>query len=110
MLGGFYALVKYLIGKSSETIVAERQERIEDKKAEREERKAFIAALNKMAETNQEIAEATKRAADEAKERNGHLAEISDLNRDLVIQAMSHIEKQEVKNQTVEHGIVNNKE
>jgi hypothetical protein len=51
----------------------------------------------------QTIAVETKRGADEAKERNGHLAEISDLNRDLIIQAVTRVKVQHVQNQTVEH-------
>lgn len=88
MLIAFYALVKFLITKSAET-----------QSADREERKEMTKAFNR-------VAEATERAAREAEQRNGHLAEISNQNRDVLLQAVTNIKEQHVKHQTVEHETI----
>lgn len=100
MLAGFYGVFKIMNATA-----------VGDRKADREERKAFIKALDNVAKTNREIAQATKRGADEAKARNGHLAEISMQNKDQIIEAVHGlvIDKQTVHNQFVEHETVKRK-
>lgn len=70
------------------------------------------SALDKVASTNKEIADATRKGADEAEARNGHLAEIVAESKAQVINRIDGlvINRQTVKNQVVEHEIVNNKE
>lgn len=92
MLVSFYAIVKFLISKAAET-----------QNADRDERKEMVKAFNR-------VAEATERAAREAEQRNGHLAEISNQNRDVLLQAVTNIKEQHVKHQTVEHETIKNKE
>ncbi len=46
-----------------------------DREADRREREALTKAISKMADSSQEVAEATKKGAKEAKQRNGHLGE-----------------------------------
>jgi hypothetical protein len=58
MLASFFAILKYTLTQSSK-----------DREADRSERKEVVKAFNR-------VAEATERAAKEAKERNGHLAEM----------------------------------
>ena len=106
MLSGFYALVKYLIKKSSDT-----------SDADREERKQFMEAMTAMAEASNRVADATERSALEAKQRNGHLAEMELQSQKLFKQladrnykAITNIKTQKVMNQTVEHETVNHKE
>jgi hypothetical protein len=101
MLAGFYGVFKIM------NATAEK-----DRNADRAERAAFIQALSNVASTNKEIAVATKRGADEAKERNGHLAEISQQNKEQIIEAVHGliIDKQTVHNQFVENEQVNHKE
>ena len=94
MLVAFYALVKFLIGEASKT-----------SEADRTERKELAIAFNR-------VADATERSAREAETRNGHLAEISIQNKDSIIEAVKGIiiAKQTVKQQTVQHETVLNKE
>ena len=60
-------------------------------------------SLDAVASTNKDIAEATAKGAREAKARNGHLAEITELARDAVLNAVHGltIEKQTVNHQHV---------
>lgn len=52
------------------------------------------------------VAEATERSAKEAEKRNGHLAEISVENKNQIIETITQVKKQNVKNQVVEHQTV----
>jgi len=88
MLVSFYALVKFLIKNATDT-----------QKADREERQEMAKAFNR-------VAEATEKAAKEAEQRNGHLAEISNQNKDLIVQAITNIKEQRVEHQTVKHETV----
>ena len=108
MLVGFYGLLKFVLNnaeKSQENDRAERQE--------------LSKAIGKMADNMLEVASASRevaisnaRIADESKERNGHLAEITVQSRDQVIDQIKGlvIEQQTVHNQTVEHEKVISKE
>lgn len=97
MLSGFYAIVRYMISVGSKTTEADRAERI-----------AFQDTLKSVAEASNRVADATEKSANEAKERNGHLAEITVQSRDQVIEQIKGltIEQQTVHNQTVEHETV----
>ena len=55
---------------------ADREERIETAKLNASALSLLAQTLQDNTLSNREIAEATKRSADEAKERNGHLAEL----------------------------------
>ena len=96
MLVAFYALVKFLINKADET-----------QKADRQERQDILVKLNN---TMERMAQASERSAREAEQRNGHLAEISNQNRDIIIKAVSNIKEQHVKKQTVENEVVKSKQ
>lgn len=57
------------------------------------------------------MAVATERAAIEAEQRNGHLAEISIQNKDAILEAIRSLSlNQEVKEQNVEHQVIKSKE
>lgn len=66
-------------------------------------------SLDANTKSNQEIAIQTKRAADEAKDRNGHLAELTLDSKKQIIDAVTTINTQHVVRQTVEHETVANK-
>lgn len=90
-----------------------------DREADRQERKELSKAIASMAKNTgeqtvaiREGTEATNRGADEAKERNGHLAEliiqstentraIAETATNSVIDAVQHVELQKVEHQTV---------
>ena len=70
-------------------------------------------AMNKVASSNQEIAEATKTGSREAKERNGHLAEMALQGQNLtinskkqIIKAVTNVKRQQVMHQTVGQSTV----
>ena len=95
MLTGFYALVKYLLKQQAET-----------NKLDREERIALTEAFTR-------VAEATENAAREAKERNGHLAEMELQSQQLFKEladrncdAITNISEQHVQRQVVENEFV----
>ena len=98
MLGGFYALVRYMLSQ---------QEKIqlnssEIQRLDREERIALTEAFTR-------VAEATENAAREAEARNGHLAEMTKDAKDATLEAIKCIKlkqqvtEQHVDLQTVEH-------
>lgn len=98
MLTGFYALVRYMIsvGEKTQTL-------------DREERKELVTAFNR-------VAEATERAANEAKDRNGHLAELTIDSKKATLDAIAciklkqNVKEQHVDNQVVEHEQIKEKE
>ena len=99
MLVGFYALVKFILSQQATIQELDRKERIELTKA-------FTR-----------VAEATEKAASEAKDRNGHLAEMELQSQQMFqtladrnLHAITTIKSQRVVNQTVEHEQVSNKE
>lgn len=99
MLVGFYALVKFILNQQATIQELDRKERIELTKA-------FTR-----------VAEATEKAASEAKDRNGHLAEMELQSQQMFqtladrnLNAITNIQNQKVVHQTVEHETVQNKE
>lgn len=64
MLAAFYKMIGTKDAQSSA-----------DREADREERQALTEAIRLMAKSSEHVANATVRAANEAKERNGHLGE-----------------------------------
>lgn len=95
MLAGFYAIVKFIISNGQKNSDGDREER-------QNVLKDLTASMNRMAE-------ASERAAREAEQRNGHLAEISNQNRDIIIKAVANIKEQHVDRQTVDKSIVRRK-
>lgn len=102
MLLGFYALLKFVLGQAEK-----------DREADRKERKEFAAALKDVADANFRVAEATENAAKEAKERNGHLAELSLQSQEMLknigdrnYRAITEVQEQHVQHQTVERETV----
>lgn len=81
-----------------------------DRDADRAERKKLVSALDDVAKSNQRIADETKRSADEAKERNGHLAELTIQSSQQMLEAIRNIKEQKVTHQTVEHEHILSKE
>jgi gas vesicle protein len=61
---------------------------------------SYDKSTQKLSKALERVARASERAADEAKDRNGHLAE-------LIIQAQENIINQNVKKQTVKHQTIN---
>lgn len=99
MLVGFYALVKFILGQQA-TI----------QELDRKERMALTEAFTR-------VAKATEKAAEEAKDRNGHLAEMELQSQQMFqtladrnLHAITTIKNQKVVHQTVEHEQVLNKE
>ena len=74
--------LKYLTNMSKQ----DRHERMEILKMNSDAIKMLSESLSDNTKSNKEIATATKRSADEAKERNGHLAEIMVEARDTAVQ------------------------
>jgi len=102
MLIGFYGLLKYVLGQAEK-----------DREADRQERQQFSEALKEVAEANVRVAEATENAAKEAKERNGHLAELSLQSQEMLkkigdrnYKAITEVQEQHVQHQTVERETV----
>jgi hypothetical protein len=93
MLAGFFAIAKIMLAQATK-----------DRDADRNERKEFSSAIERMAI-------ATEVSARQATERNGHLAEISIQNKDAILKAIrSIVVNQKVSEQQVEHQVVKNKE
>lgn len=64
----------------------------------------FIKALNDLTQSNKQVALATRKAAKEAKERNGHLAELAIENQKVNADVLNQIAHAvTVKDQKVEH-------
>lgn len=85
--------------------------------ADRAERLAFQETLKAVAEASNRVADATEKSASEAKQRNGHLAEMELQSQQLFKQladrnykAITNIKNQKVVHQTVEHETVQHKE
>ena len=119
--GGLIGLVfKYMADREK----AAREERQADRTLYREERKEDLTVytkslamlgttLEKNSKSNQDVANATKQAAKEAKERNGHLAELQlegqKQNREFtekIVSTVQNVKQQNVVTQTVEHSDV----
>lgn len=71
------------------------------------------SSLDKVADTNKNIAEETRkvadatiRSADESKQRNGHIAELIIESRDGIIDKVQNVHEQKVEEQVVEHQTI----
>lgn len=120
MLVAFYAMLKYLLDRYTKSLDAASIERralvtsgTADRENERTERLALMQAIDKMAKSSQDVAEATKQAAQEAKERNGHLGEQNVQITNLITQShkemLTHfkqIKEQHVDTQIVDKEII----
>lgn len=95
MLAGFYTLIKFLL-----------REAAKDRGADRLERKDFSAAMRDVADSNREIAHETKQGNSEAKERNGHLAELTVQSNQQMLKAIKNIKEQHVDNQIVDNQTI----
>lgn len=67
------------------------------------------SSIDDMAEASRAVAEATKQGASEAKERNGHLAEITVQQGDRIEKLVMNVREQHVEHQHVEHETVKDK-
>lgn len=107
LVASFWAITKVLLTQASK-----------DRESDRSERKELSKAIKDMAGATGRVADASQRAADEAKERNGHLAELvmqskkdgERIANSAVSEIIDHIDKQQIKEQTVEHQHVKSKE
>lgn len=107
MLVGFFAIAKVMLNQASK-----------DRDADRQERKELSKAIKDMAGATGRVADATKQTAEEAKQRNGHLAELivqnsentAVLAKQAVKQITAKIESQTIKDQNVIHQHVKFKE
>jgi hypothetical protein len=100
MLTAFYGLVNKML-KSQE----------KERDADRTERKEFVRTIGDMKNASIRVAEATEKAAREAEQRNGHLAEISIQNKEAIIESIKQVTlTQKVKEQHVDHQVVEKKE
>ncbi len=102
MLTGFYAFARLILNQSQK-----------DRSADRTERKELIKALDKLAESNKAVAansalvaKETAKGAREAKERNGHIAELSIANTNALMTAIKEIKTQTVHEQHVDNQYV----
>jgi len=66
-------------------------------------------SIDKMAKSSEKVAAATVQGNKEAKERNGHLADITVQQADRIAQIVTHIKEQHVINQHVDTETVNKK-
>lgn len=71
---------------------------------------AYEKSNEKLGHALDRVATATEKSADEAAERNGHLAELQIESRKDVLNAINQINHQQVTEQIVDTQIVNNKE
>ncbi len=86
-----------------------------DREADRKERKELSIAIALMAKNSSKVAEATVRSADEAKQRNGHLAELvvqsteaarvlAEKATETIVAAVQHVDVQKVEHQTIKES------
>lgn len=107
IITGFGVIAKIMLNQASK-----------DRDADREERKELVMAIKDMAGATGRVADATKQGADEAKQRNGHLAElIIRSKKDTEVLANKAVEKisakidsQTIKEQNVIHQHVKDKD
>jgi hypothetical protein len=77
-----------------------------EREADRSERKELVRAIRDMAKSSEKVAKATERSANEAKQRNGHLAELMINNTSEIVGAVSAHHDQTVDVQNVNKQIV----
>lgn len=110
MIAGFYSISRLMLKQSSK-----------DRESDRDERDKFVLAITKMsagmekiALSNGKIAAATAKGAKEAKQRNGHLAElviqstetaqkIAQQETSTIIDAVQNVKVQHVDSQDIHH-------
>jgi hypothetical protein len=96
MLLGFYGIIKFILNQA-----------IADRHDDRKERIQLVESLKDVATSNQAIANETKKAAQEAKKRNGHLADLVVESKKQLLLAINEVPEQHVTHQTVDHAIIN---
>jgi hypothetical protein len=96
MLAGFFAIAKTMLNSATKERDADRQERLK-----------LSEAINHMARNSDKVAAATQRSADEAKQRNGHLAELVIQNTDNIVKAVTDHYDQHIQHQVVDKQTVN---
>ena len=67
-------------------------------------------SIDKMARSSDRVAKATEKGNKEAKERNGHLAEITVQQGDRIANLVTNIKTQRVEHQHIEKEVVGEKE
>lgn len=67
-------------------------------------------SIDKMAASSEKVAKATEKSAREAKERNGHLADITVQQADRIEQLVMNVREQHVEHQHVEKETIVKKE
>ena len=72
IVSGFFVIVKLMLNQAQKR----EEQASKDREADRMERQLLTEAVNKMAESNEKIATATTKQAEESADRNGHLAEL----------------------------------
>lgn len=80
--GAFLGIAKLMLNQATK-----------DRDADRAERLKLSDAITLMAENNGKIAVATEKGAHEAKERNGHIAEISTKSLEIATKTLERLEK-----------------
>lgn len=93
----FLAVAKIMLSQASK----DREAASKDREADREERKKLSNAITLMAENSNKVAEATNRGSNEAKARNGHLAELFIQQGEKIIDAVQNVDVQKVEHQVV---------
>jgi hypothetical protein len=98
MLVGFYSIARVMLNAANK-----------EREADRAERLRLADAITLMASNSSKVARATERSANEAKERNGHLAELVVQNTDSIVKAVTdhydqHIRTQKVDKQVIKKG------
>lgn len=84
----------------------------------KDERDTFNKTLDKVARASEHVAEATSRAADEAKQRNGHLADlvieqrehmkfIANQTSNTILDGVQHIQEQHIEKQRIDKQTIN---
>lgn len=106
IIGAFLGVAKIMLAQATK-----------DRESDRAERMRLADAIEHMAKNSSKVAEATTKAAKEAKQRNGHLGEQNVQITKLITEQHKDIKKiskkvgnaQVVKEQKVEHQTVRNK-
>lgn len=88
---GFFAIAKVMLSQASG-----------DREADRKERAQLALAIKDMAKSSARVADATVKGAAEARERNGHLADMVKEAKEQTINAISIVKEQHVEHQHVQ--------
>ena len=108
VIGAFVTIILAFLGVAKIML----NQATKDRDADRKERKELSEAISLMAKSSNKVAEATVRSANEAKQRNGHLAEliitqgemvknIAESATDKIIGAVQHVDTQKVEHQVI---------